>query len=168
MFQQTLQHIPTWVLGLLIGLIALGVSQSLPRRLSLRRSAVLPLVLVGVSLIGVVNTFAQQPAALLAWAIGLAGAVAALHGGVYPSAVRYSARSQRFEVPGSWVPLALMMGLFAIKFGAGTGLALHPELRQSALFALPISAAYGLFSGVFLGRAMALWTLARRSWAHAA
>ncbi|MBX3621638.1 MAG: hypothetical protein KF891_16840 [Rhizobacter sp.] len=159
----TLQHIPTWVFGLLCALIALGVSQSFPRSITLRRSAVLPIVLVGVSLAGVVSTFGQQPLALLAWALGLAGAVAALHGRIDTAAVRFSPVTQRFQMPGSWVPLALMLGLFAIKFGAGMSLALHPELRGSTFFALAMSAAYGLFSGVFLGRAMALWTLARRT-----
>lgn len=158
-----LQHTPVWVYGLLFALIALGVSQSFPRTVTLRRSAVLPLALVGVSLMGVVGSFGQQPAALLAWALGLAVAVAALHGRIDTSAVHYSAATQRFQLPGSWVPLALMLGLFAVKFGAGVTLALHPELKQSSSFALAASAAYGLFSGVFLGRAMSLWTLARRA-----
>lgn len=163
MFIATLQHTPTWVYGLLFALIALGVSQSFPRTVTLRRSAVLPLALVGVSLMGVVGTFDHQPLALLAWASALAATVAALHGRVDTSAVRFSAVTQRFQLPGSWVPLALMLGLFAVKFGTGVTLANQPELRDSTGFALAASAAYGMFSGVFLGRAMALWTLARRT-----
>lgn len=61
------------------------------------------------------------------------------------------------------MPLALMLGLCTVKFGAGMSWANQPGLRESPLFAVSISAAYGLFSGVFLGRAMALWALARRS-----
>jgi hypothetical protein len=163
MFIAILQHTPTWVYGLLFALIALGVSQSFPRSVTLRRSAVLPLLLVGVSLMGVVGTFDRQPLALLAWASALAATVAALHGRVDTTAVRYAPDTQRFQLPGSWVPLALMLGLFAVKFGAGVTLATQPELRDSTGFALAASAAYGLFSGVFLGRAMALWTLARRT-----
>jgi len=160
MFITILQHTPTWVFGLLA---ALGVAQGFPRTVTLRRSAVLPLALVGISLLGVLSAFGIEPLTLLAWAMGLSGAVAALHGRVDASAVHFSPITQRFQVPGSWVPLALMLGLFAVKFGAGVMLANDPELRQSAGFALPASAAYGLFSGVFLGRAMALWALARRT-----
>jgi hypothetical protein len=40
-------------------------------------------------------------------------------------------------------------------------LALHPELRQAAVFALGTSLAYGVFSGVFAGRALVLWRLAQ-------
>lgn len=158
-----LQHTPTWVYGLLFALVALGVSQSFPRTVTLRRSAVLPLLLVGVSLMGVVGTFDRQPLALLAWAAALVATVAALHGHVDTTAVRYAADTQRFQLPGSWVPLALMLGLFAVKFGAGVTLATRPELRDDTGFALAASAAYGVFSGVFLGRAMALWALARRA-----
>ena len=159
----TVQHIPTWVFGLFFGLLAFGVAQSFPRSLSLRRSAVLPILLVSLSLAGVLSSFGQVPAALLAWALGLAGTVAALHGRMDTTGVRFSADTQRFQVPGSWLPLALMMGLFAIKFGVGMTLALQPGLRSSVVFALVISTAYGVFSGAFLGRAMALWALARQA-----
>lgn len=163
MFIAILQHTPTWVYVLLFVLIALGVSQSFPRTMTLRRSTVLPLVLVGVSLMGVVSTFERRPLALLAWALALCGAVAAMHGRVDTSATHFSPVTQRFQLPGSWLPLVLMLGLFAVKFGAGVTLANQPQMAESAGFALAASAAYGLFSGIFLGRAIALWTLARRT-----
>jgi hypothetical protein len=40
-------------------------------------------------------------------------------------------------------------------------LALHPALRGDAGFAALAGAGYGGFSGLFLGRAKALWQLAR-------
>ena len=159
----TLQHIPAWVFVLFFVLIAFGVAQSFPRSVSLRRSTVLPLLLLGLSLMGVSSSFGAQALAFLAWAAGVAGAVALLHQRVDVSAVRFSAATQRFQMPGSWWPLALMMALFSLKFGVGMTLALHPEARASAALGLTVSAAYGLFSGLFLGRAMALWSLARRS-----
>jgi len=158
-----LQHVPAWVFVLLAALVAVGVSQSFPHQVRLRRVTILPVVLIGLSLTGVVTAFGSQPLALLAWAGGLAAAVAALHGRVDTSAVRFSAQTQHFSLPGSWVPLMLLLGLFAIKFGVGMMRALHPELASSASLALPASAAYGVFSGLFLGRAMALWSLAREA-----
>ena len=158
-----LQHTPTWVFALFAALLALGVSMSFPRTVSLRRSLMLPLALLALSLMGVASAFGSQPLALPAWGVGLAAALLALHGRLDTSAVRFSAQTRRFHVPGSWVPLVLMMALFSLKFGVGVALALQPELRHSAGLAVPASAAYGLFSGVFLGRALALWTLARQA-----
>jgi hypothetical protein len=164
-----LTHTPHWVFVLLFALLAFGIQQTFPRRLSLRRSMVLPLVLVLVllSLIGVVSAFGEQPLALTAWAAGLASAVLALWGRVDTSSVQYAPRSQTFQMPGSRWPLALMMGLFAVKYTVGATLSLHPEMRQAAPLMVAASGAYGLFSGVFLGRAMALWAPARSASATA-
>jgi hypothetical protein len=137
MVTTTLQHIPTWVFGLFATLVALGVSMSFPRTVSLRRSLMWPL-------------------ALPAWAAGLATAWLALQGRVDTSAVRFSTGTPRFHAPGSWVPLLLMMALFSLKFGVGVALATQPEFRQSTGLAVAASTAYGLFSGLFLGRALAL------------
>jgi hypothetical protein len=65
-------------------------------------------------------------------------------------------------VPGSWLPLALIVALFALKYGAGVSLALHPGLAIDTAFAGLCSLAYGFFSGLFLARGWSLRTLAAR------
>jgi hypothetical protein len=157
-----LQHTPLWVFAVLAALIAMGLSQAFAREATLLRVTVLPVVMLGLSLQGVDANFGHNAAALLAWAAGVAVAVLALQGRVDTSRVRYSAAGRRFSLPGSWVPLALMLVIFSVKFGLGVSLAMHPALTASTALALTASAAYGVFSGLFLGRAMALWALARR------
>ncbi len=103
------------------------------------------------------------PLALLAWATGVGVAATLIGARRDVAAVRYDVAAQRFHVPGSWMPMALMMGLFAAKFVAGAALARQPALVASAPFAVAMSASFGLFSGAFLGRAAALWTVARRA-----
>jgi hypothetical protein len=159
-----LQHTPVWVFGLLLALIALGVSQSFPRSVTLQRITVLPLVLITWSLSGVTMSFGASPLggqALLAWVTGVAASVLLLRGRVDVSAVTFSAAARRFQLPGSWVPLVLMLSLFALKYGAGVSLAMTPQLRQSLPFVVTASLAFGAFSGVFLARTLALWSVAR-------
>ena len=79
-----------------------------------------------------------------------------------PSNTRYDSGARIFQVQGSWVPLALMMGIFATKYFVGVASAMHPELTRQTAFALGFSALYGAFSGVFAGRAVRLWQLAIR------
>jgi hypothetical protein len=55
-----------------------------------------------------------------------------------------------------------MMGIFFTKYAVGATLAMHPEIRHDAAFALAVPLMYGLFSGIFAGRALRLWKLAMR------
>lgn len=149
-----LQHTPVWVWAVLALLVVLGLQQSRPHAVSASRAALLPLAMLGLALFGVLGTFASA-GALAAWALAALLATRIGHGGV-ARGTRWSASEQRFHRPGSWTPLALMLGIFATKFAVGVGLALHPELAHSAAFALLVAAVYGAFSGVFVGRALAL------------
>jgi hypothetical protein len=77
-----------------------------------------------------------------------------------PDVTRFDAHTRTFHVPGSWVPLVLMVGIFASKYVVGVALNLHPELMHEATFTLGFSALNGAFSGVFAARAIRLWRLA--------
>jgi len=155
-----LQHTPVWVWPLLAALLALGLRQAFPRTVTLRRAMLLPVAMLALSLWGVISVFGSGPA-LAAWALGgLTAASWSMHGGGARS-VRWSAAEQSFRLPGSWVPLMLILGIFCTKFGVGMSLAQHPELRSADSFALGASLVYGVFSGLFAGRALGLWRLIR-------
>jgi hypothetical protein len=66
-------------------------------------------------------------------------------------------------VPGSWLPMLLIVALFSVKFGVGVLLAMSPGLALEAGFAAEVGLAYGAFSGMFLGRGLAMWQVGRRS-----
>jgi hypothetical protein len=75
---------------------------------------------------------------------------------------RWSEEAGLLHVPGSWLPMVLIVGLFCIKYFAGASLALHPALAGDTAFAGLCSLAYGSFSGLFLARALSLRSLATR------
>ena len=162
MFIAIVRHTPVWVWGLLAVLIALGLSQARDRDMSLARVTILPLVMIGLSLSGVFSAFGHVPVALGGWAAGLGAALACGRQFVVVRGAAWSPRQARLHVPGSWLPLALIVGLFALKYFAGASLALHPELAADAGFAGLISLAYGGFSGLFLARGLGLRKLAQR------
>ncbi len=153
-----LVHTPLWVWGLLALLIAAGLAQTRAQRLSLQRAMALPALMLGLSLWGVLANFAG-PAAPLVWALCALALATWGQRGVALAGARWSATERRFHRPGSWVPLLLMLGIFALKYGVGVSLALQPALRGNAGFVLAVSAGYGLFSGLFAARALALWRL---------
>ncbi|WP_028217510.1 DUF6622 family protein [Paraburkholderia oxyphila] len=161
MYASLLQHAPHWVWGALAALTFAGVRQSVPRRRSIRSATSLPLLVTALSFYGVASDFAHQPLALAAWALGAAAlfALATLRGAW--RGVRWSPAHDSLIVPGSWLPLALYLGLFGVKFAVGVALALHPSLIDEAHFACMTGFVYGAFSGVFLARSFAMLRVAR-------
>ena len=163
MITSVLVHVPAWVWVLLAALIALGVSQSFPRTVALRRATIMPIALIVLSISGVTGTFRGDPLALAAWALGLAGAtMLALSVGAWKG-IGWSAQAQRLLVPGSWWPLAIIMGIFVTKFAVGATLAIHPSSAADPMFSTLVSLAYGAFSGVFFSRGLAMWKVAHQA-----
>jgi hypothetical protein len=163
MLMQILIHTPKWVFITFALLVWFGARQLLAGSVSLTRVTLLPIAMVGLSLLGVASAFGDSPTALFGWAAAAAALLAFVLQRGAPATTRYDAATHSFHVAGSAVPLVLMMGIFCTKYVVGVMLALHPELRHQAPFALGISILYGAFSGIFAGRAVRLWRLAMRA-----
>lgn len=160
MLYQILANTPRWVWVLLLALLWLGLSQAVSRTASLKRITLLPLTMAGLSLYGTVTAFGTEPQLLLVWLLagGLMAAVVARR--ALPEATRYDPATRRFTLPGSWLPLLLILGIFATKYLVGAVSAMQPALAHDASFSLCFAALYGAFAGVFLARAGRLWRLA--------
>jgi hypothetical protein len=149
---------PLWVWPVLAVLLAAGIAQMRAR--SVPRAVVLgvPAVLTVLSLGGVLSSFGASAAALAAW---LAGAVAALALNErllgLPRGVR-RVGGDRYAVPGSVVPLLLMLAIFATRFAVGAAAAVAPALVGGAWFVAGVGAVLGLLGGLFLARA---WRILR-------
>lgn len=156
-----IQHTPVWVWGVLILLLAMGIAQSRPRHITLPRAAVLPLVMLALSLSGVLSAFAGgEP--LAAWLAGVVLAALGIRQLGFGREAAWLAAEQRFRVPGSWWPLALMLAIFFSKFVVAVTLIEQPQLRDAPVFEWGVSLLYGVFSGVFAGRAWSLMDLRRQ------
>lgn len=162
MLAQILAHTPRWVFALFAMLVWLGAKQLFAGGVSLTRIALMPIAMTALSVYGVLSGFGDSPMALMAWAGAAALMLWTVLQRPLPAGTRYDAAARRFQVAGSAVPLALMMGIFATKYAVGVLLAMHPELAHQGGFATGVSTLYGLFSGIFAGRALRLWQLALR------
>ena len=167
---QVLQGTPTWVWGLLAALLALGASQLRGRTVGVARMAAMPLAMAALSLWGTVSAFNSSPLfayVLMAWLAWFALAASLTGTRPPPAGMRYDAASRSFQVPGSWVPLLLILCIFAVKYVVGADLAMQPALAHNGGYTLVVGALYGVFSGCFAGRAARLWRLALRPAGHA-
>lgn len=157
---QIFAHTPAWVFMLFAALVALGCSQMRTREVTLARAAILPLVMAALSLAGTLNAFPGSLWALASWAVVLVFTTGLMGLKPVPNGTVFNAASHSFTRPGSAVPLALMMGVFFTRYAVGASLGLRPDLAALPAFACAASAAFGLFSGLFLARGLRLWRLA--------
>lgn len=160
---------PTWVAGLLAGLLWLGFSAVRTRNLHIGRLVLMPVAMGGMALWGVTSAFhgAGQLAELLAlWLVCYAAVLAASWPLRAPHGTRYDAAGKRFHLPGSWMPMLLILAIFLMKYAIGVQLAMAPELAANAQFALVVTALYGALSGLTASRALRVLRLAHPRTAH--
>lgn len=162
MIYQIVTHTPLWVWGLLAALLWLGLSQTVARTVGLGRVTILPLAMAGFSLYGTVSAFGTQPQAIAAYGLAAVAMAFFIMNRPLPAGVRYDAAARTFSMPGSWVPFALIMGAFTVKYVAGVAVGLNPPLARDATFALAMGLASGAVSGMFAARTARLLRLALR------
>jgi hypothetical protein len=156
-----LQHTPIWVWVLFAMLVGLGLLQMREREISLARAQMVPLIFMGLSLSGLLRAAGHPALIAAAWAGGFASAFLGARHAVAVRGAFWSERTGRLHVPGSAVPLMLMVGLFLIKYTAAVAQALHPALMADTSIVIACNALYGVFSALFWARAYSLRRLGR-------
>ncbi|MEZ5707283.1 MAG: 2TM domain-containing protein [Burkholderiaceae bacterium] len=78
-----------------------------------------------------------------------------------PAGSHFDATQRRFDLPGSAVPLLLILAIFLTKYGVAVELALQPQRLQDSHFVYGLAATYGAFNSILFARALRLWRLVR-------
>ena len=150
---QALGHTPPWVFAVFVLLLGLGYQQSRARIVGRRRLLALPLIMAGLSLLGVVSSFGLSLPSLAAWLLGFLILALMARSRLTPRGASHLPDSDAFRVPGSWVPLAAMLAIFALKYLTGYLQARGLPLAQARWYA-PLQGLFlGLPGGFFAGRA---------------
>ncbi len=156
-----LSHIPLWVLPLFLFLLWMGQRQSRPRTMSPALAVSIAVALLGLSVYGVLAAFGARPIAVVCWAAGFAASLTMGTRVFGPGRLAMTGDRSAVNVPGSWLPMALLIGMFGAKFAlgflAGTG---SPMLQQLWFVSLA-SVTLGLLSGGFATRSIAVFQFAR-------
>jgi len=160
---EILKRTPSWVFVLFFVLLAVGYFQSKDRSVSRGKVSILPVAMIALSFYGVFSAFVFAPVGLVSWVVGVVAAVCFGVRIATPRGVSFSTDTQLFSVPGSWLPLALMMAIFFTKYAVGVVLARHLPIASEPVFIGSISLCYGFLSGLFLARALAIWRSAKRT-----
>jgi hypothetical protein len=73
------------------------------------------------------------------------------------------AHTRRFEVPGGWMPLVLILTLFCTGFAIGAANVRFPQIVGSPAFLATVGLALGGCGGAFAARSIAVMTAKRPS-----
>jgi len=153
---EILERTPTWVFALLFVLLALGYVQSRDRTVRRGNVVIIPGAMIALSLYGVLSAFGDAPVGLVSWVFGVGLVVFLGRNLPGPRALSFSSETQSFSVPGSWIPLALMMAIFFTKYAVNVIQARQLPMATAPVFVGVSSFCYGIFSGVFLARALVI------------
>lgn len=163
MILNILSRTPVWVWGILAALLALGFSQTRQRKLAPWRLLMLPLVLLGLGLWSMRPGFMAFPLTAMVWLAALCTGVALLANRPTPAGAVWLPSEHRLQVPGSWIPMLLILVVFSLRYAANVGMAINPGWRNEPWVLVSLALLYGGLSGLFLGRALALLKLTRAS-----
>ena len=161
MLTQILQKTPVWVWALLAGLIALGYSQTRDRVVGLQRTMLMPMAMVALSVLGTVSAFGASPSVLGTWFATAALVASFIMSRPAPASTRFDGATKQYAIPGSWLPMLIILAIFVTKYAVGVSLAMRPSLAHDDVFPLVIGALYGVFSGFFAGRTLRLLRLSK-------
>ena len=161
MVMEILSRTPVWVWGLLAALLALGAAQTRDRHVAPSRLLMLPIALLALGLSSMAAGFVALPAAAALWLAALAGSATLPAGQAARAGTRWLPVEQRLQLPGSWVPMLLIVVIFSLRYATNVGMAINPAWRTAPELLLPLALLYGGLSGMFLGRALALLRLTR-------
>lgn len=153
---QILSHTPAWVFILFVVLLVFGLLQTRSRGVKQFLAYLLPTGMIILSLAGVQSSFGIEAMPIGLWAVGLI--IVALVGyKFFPlKGVSYDARQRAFFIPGSWLPLVVIMAIFFTKYTVAVMHGLNNSLANDPVFEMALSLSYGCFSGYFASRAVNL------------
>ena len=152
MISQILAHTPGYVWAILAFLVYRGVAASTDREVAFQSVFVIPLVMLGLSVQGMVSAFGMGGVAAPAWLAGAAVGTLMSWRLIDPAGIVAHRERGTLFLRGGWLPLGLMMAIFCTKYAVAVLLAMQDGLRQHVGFTALVCVSYGLFNGVFLGR----------------
>ena len=155
---QVLKGTPVWVWAILVALIVLSVKQLKTRVVKRYTVLIAPVAFLFVGLMAA----GRGQVGFSAWAVTLL-ATAALTFFVWQpiGSARYDASSDQLNLPGSPIPMLLMLSIFLLNYVVNVTLAINPALRNELAWQVIPAVILGALSGVFMGRAATLFRMNR-------
>ena len=157
---QILKGTPIWVWAILVALIYLGTKQLKPRVVKRYSVLIAPVVFLFVGL----AASGRGPVGFVTWAVSLIALAGFTFFAWKPTGgARFQAEGDRLHLPGSAVPMLIMLSIFLLNYAINVVLAINPAYRSELAWQVVPALILGALSGVFIGRAATLFCMNRTS-----
>lgn len=157
--RQVLKNTPVWVWAILVSLIVLGVNQLRTRTVSRYSVLIAPVVFLFIGL----TAAGRGSIGFAAWVLALLATAAFTFFVWQPTTgARFTLSTDRLHLPGSVIPMLLMLAIFLLNYVINVSLAINPALRAELPWQVGPAVVLGALSGVFIGRAATLFCMNRR------
>lgn len=155
--QMIVHGTPVWVWLLLAYLVSRGVKAMKGGTTPLSKLAIIPLIFAGFGLVHLAHNPHASLFAVSAWIVGIFAGIAA---GVFNATrTRFSVDmvARTVTLPGSVVPLLLILAIFAAKFWLGFEMATVMDKALLGTYASIGALVSGVVAGMFAGRFITYW-----------
>jgi NhaP-type Na+/H+ and K+/H+ antiporter len=152
---QIVTRTPIWVWAILAALIFLGAKALRPRTVKRFTVIIAPIAFLILGL-----TSSRGTLGFASWGISLVAAAAFTFFIWKPTAgARYVPEGDQLHMPGSAVPMILMLAIFLLNYIINVTLAINPALRSELLWQVGPGVVLGALSGLFAGRALTMYRM---------
>jgi hypothetical protein len=148
---------PLWIWVLFAFLLFIGIRALRASTVSFVRLAILPLVFLAWGLSGFVTTYGLRPIGMAVWLVAVVIGFALGRVAVRAIEIRADKERRLIRLPGSVVPLVLVLVIFATKYTLGVLSGMQPGISAVPLYMSVDVGVSGLLTGMFAGRIFALW-----------
>ena len=152
---QILTRTPIWVWAILAALIFLGTQSLRPRTVKRFTVVIAPIAFLILGL-----TTSRGTIGFASWGFALLAAASFTFFIWKPtSGARYVPEGDQLQMPGSVVPMILMLTIFLLNYIINVTLAVNPALRAELAWQVGPGIVLGALSGLFAGRALTMFRL---------
>ena len=154
---EIISHTPVWVFAIFFLLLFLGIKQSKETNITVRSLFILPVAMLLFSFYGIYSVYGFSALSVLSWCGALV--ITTFIGRKYlvSKTITYLSSDKRFNIPGSWVPLVVMMAIFFSKYFVNVALVLELPVINNMYFMVLSSCLFGVMSGFFIARSLVIY-----------
>lgn len=147
---------------LMLTMIVLGLRQVKSRAVPPGPMIIISCLMLGFSFYGMVLAFSGSVLSMGVWFFALISTFFMFRNLDYPRDWSFDPMTKNLIIPGSWLPLLLIIFIFALRLFVRYQIRNLSSLIHSSVFLLSISSIYGFLSGIFAYRTWHAFLLSRR------